>query len=100
MIIDCPNCHNRPICNPFEQRFEKACYLCAGRGKVDNEKVCMECGRPATQLLLGVPVCRSLACHKEISDRKKAGKPITEEDIDAAHASLADTWGGWSGLGL
>ena len=97
MIIDCPNCHNRPICNPFEQKNDVPCYLCAGRGKVDNEKICRECGRPATMLLLGVPVCRALLCQKEISDQRK-NQPLTEEDVDAAQASMNDAWGGWAGL--
>lgn len=98
MIIVCPNCHDKPLLNPFEQKAEKACWMCGGRGKVDNEKVCQECGRPAAMLLFDTPVCHSLACQKELTEAHAKKAPLTERDVDAATASMSDAWNGWRGM--
>lgn len=94
-VVVCPICDGKPVCNPFEQKADRPCSMCNGRGVVNLAKYCT-CGRPAVMMVADKIVCTTLLCHKEALDAQKGGPVVTDADLQAAvEGMLAD---GWLGL--
>jgi hypothetical protein len=61
MIALCPNCFNKVSTDVFTQREDLPCFMCGGRGFIDNEHVC-RCGRPAIRVSGNVETCANEKC--------------------------------------
>jgi len=61
MIVECPNCRNKVSIDPFAQDEDVPCFMCAGKGFIDNEHICM-CGRPAIRVSGNVETCPNEKC--------------------------------------
>lgn len=96
MLVPCPRCDGRSVVNPFEQKEDGVCVMCAGHGEIDPDFVC-DCGRPGVQEAKnGQPLCLSLECVKRLEDAQKTlplDQALTEQDVEDGFA-----WGGWGGM--
>lgn len=77
--VSCPSCDNRPVVNPFEQKADRGCQLCAQSGMVNPKKVC-SCGRPAIWVINQKDVCNTEGCIQDAFKEKKVPK-VSEEDL-------------------
>jgi hypothetical protein len=94
-VVVCPNCDGKPVCNPFEQKADRVCSTCNGRGLVNLAKYC-GCGRPAVMLVADVVVCTTTTCHQEALKSKSTQVTVTDAELEAAVNGLLSD--GWLGL--
>ena len=92
VLVSCPKCSGYgTLSEPFEQKEDPVCLMCAGAGLIDPEYVC-DCSRPAVQELQGKPACLSLDCAKRIEEEAKNPKDSKDSKASKANAISDDEY--------